>query len=177
VGDVSLHTDTINYFIKHCPKYQQIIAFEPNIYLYEKAVNKYHENKKITFYNSGCYDYDGEIVFTIDNDKLEKSRIVTANSQHPTANTSITISVKAIDNLNLEKVTFIKMDIEGAELKALQGAKQTILKDKPKLAICIYHSDEDMIGIAEFIHEIVPEYKLYVRQYGYYSETVLYAIL
>jgi hypothetical protein len=77
-----------------------------------------------------------------------------------------------------EKVTFIKADIEGAEMEMLKGAKETILKNKPKLAICIYHSDEDMLQIAEWIHNIVPEYKLYVRMHGKYPagyETVLYA--
>jgi hypothetical protein len=92
----------------------------------------------------------------------------------------ISIQVKTIDNLNLEKVTFIKMDVEGAELNALKGAEKTILKDKPKLAICIYHSNEDMVCIAEYIHNLAPEYKLYVRQHFLFpsaAETVLYAIM
>jgi hypothetical protein len=89
------------------------------------------------------------------------------------------VKVKAIDNLaNLKKTTFIKMDIEGAEIEALKGAKNTILKDKPRLAISIYHSDEDMLRIAEWIHATVPEYKLYCRHHSLYPfvfETILYA--
>jgi hypothetical protein len=78
------------------------------------------------------------------------------------------------------------MDIEGAEFNALIGAKETILRDKPKLAICIYHSNEDMLRIAEWIHVLVPEYKLYVRHHGAKNyvhpvmgpaETVLYATI
>lgn len=81
------------------------------------------------------------------------------------------------------------MDIEGAELNALKGAKETILRDKPKLAICLYHSDNDMLDIPEYIHSLVPEYKLYIRQhseseqdnddirFGFFIiETVLYAL-
>jgi hypothetical protein len=72
------------------------------------------------------------------------------------------------------------MDIEGAELNALKGAEKTIIKDKPKLAICIYHSNEDMIQIAEYIHNLIPAYKIYIRQYRLYpsaAETVLYAVM
>jgi len=92
----------------------------------------------------------------------------------------MSIEVKSIDNLNLENVTFIKMDIEGAELNALKGAEKTLLRDKPKLAICIYHSNEDMICIAEYIHNLVPEYKLYVKQHFLFpsaASTVLYATM
>lgn len=70
------------------------------------------------------------------------------------------------------------MDIEGSELPALEGAKQTILRNKPKLAISIYHSDEDMLRIVEYIHELVPEYKLYIRAHTMgIAETVLYAVI
>ena len=70
------------------------------------------------------------------------------------------------------------MDIEGAELPALQGAKNTIQKNKPKLAISIYHSNEDMLRLAEYIHGIVPEYKLYVRAHTMgIAETILYAVI
>lgn len=75
-----------------------------------------------------------------------------------------------------EKVTFIKMDVEGSELKALEGAKQTILKNHPRLAICIYHKPEDIVEIPFYILKLVPEYKFYIRHYtSHMWETVLYA--
>ena len=70
------------------------------------------------------------------------------------------------------------MDIEGSELPALKGAVNIIKRNKPKLAICIYHSDSDMIDIAEWIHTVVPEYRLFVRQHSWeITETVLYATI
>ena len=69
------------------------------------------------------------------------------------------------------------MDIEGAELSALHGAEKTIKRDKPVLAICVYHKREDLIAIPQYIKELVPEYKLYLRaHFPYASELVLYAI-
>ena len=76
-----------------------------------------------------------------------------------------------------EKVTFLKLDIEGAEPEALEGASATIEKDHPILAICIYHTDEQMISIIETIRGKYPFYKLYVRHYmKAWTETVIYAI-
>lgn len=87
------------------------------------------------------------------------------------------IEVDTIDNIVEEKVTFIKMDVEGAELEALQGASKTIIKNKPTLAICVYHKREDLITIPQYIKELVPEYKLYLRgHFIYASELVLYAV-
>lgn len=75
-----------------------------------------------------------------------------------------------------EIVTFIKMDIEGSERKALEGARNTIKRDKPKLAVCLYHRLEDIIELPSYILELVPEYKLYIRHYrSNVCETVLYA--
>ena len=91
----------------------------------------------------------------------------------------IELKVDAIDNIigSSEKVTFIKMDIEGSELKALKGAEKTILKHKPKLAICVYHKPEDLITIPQYILSLNPNYKLYLRNYSSSAvETVLYAI-
>lgn len=77
-----------------------------------------------------------------------------------------------------EKVTFIKMDIEGAELEALKGCQNIIKRDRPKLAICIYHKPEDMYEIPLFIKNLVPEYRLYIRHYSNRQfETVLYAVM
>jgi FkbM family methyltransferase len=77
----------------------------------------------------------------------------------------------------LEKVDFIKMDIEGAELSALKGAIRTLKKYKPKLAISIYHNLDHFKSIPEFIKTISPEYRLYLGHYtNYTEETILYAI-
>lgn len=88
------------------------------------------------------------------------------------------VAGRMIDSCITEKVTFIKMDVEGAELEALKGARKTIMRDHPKLAICIYHKPEDIWEIPCYIKSLVPEYKLYIRHYSnYHCETVLYATL
>jgi FkbM family methyltransferase len=77
-----------------------------------------------------------------------------------------------------EPVTFIKMDIEGAELNALKGAERIIREQKPKLAISIYHKPEDIWEIPSLVLDFVPDYKFYLKHYYYlsFSDTVLFAL-
>ena len=83
-----------------------------------------------------------------------------------------------IDNLVSEdKVTFIKFDIEGAELNALKGASKTIQRNQPKLAVCIYHKPLDILEIGRYILSLNPNYKFYIRHYTLTMyDTVLYAV-
>ena len=70
------------------------------------------------------------------------------------------------------------MDVEGAELESLKGAKKIIQRDKPKLANCIYHKMEDMTEIPLYVKELVSEYRLYVHHHSNSDgETALYAIM
>ena len=89
------------------------------------------------------------------------------------------IKVDAIDNfVGDSKIDFIKMDIEGSELAALEGAKKTIQKFCPVLAICAYHKKEDLITLPQFIKSVSENYNFYIRKYGntVLGELVLYAV-
>jgi len=95
---------------------------------------------------------------------------------------SIDIKVTSLDYLlesgEIECVDFIKMDIEGAEMEALKGAKRTLHKCKPKLAVAAYHKPEDLIEIARLIKKIEPRYKIYLDHKWYDNrETILFAKL
>ena len=90
---------------------------------------------------------------------------------------------KAIETVSLDSklnggpVTYIKMDIEGAEIHALKGAMNTIRQHKPKLAISVYHSRNDIWAIPRLILDMCPDYKLYLRMYAFTgNEVVLYAL-
>ena len=89
------------------------------------------------------------------------------------------IETNSIDNEAGDMaVSFIKMDIEGAELKALQGSVNAIKQSTPTLAVCVYHNKEDLLDVAEYLKTIVPEYKLYLRHHNWgATETVLYAMV
>lgn len=77
-----------------------------------------------------------------------------------------------------DAVTFIKMDVEGAELEALKGAQNTIRRDKPLLAISAYHKPDDLLKLPAYIRELNSDYRLYLRAHHplHAFELVLYAI-
>lgn len=90
------------------------------------------------------------------------------------------ICTASIDDLvqsnAIPRVDFIKLDIEGAELDCLMGAKNTIQRFKPKLAICLYHNIDHFVSIPKFVKQLVPDYKLYLNHYtAGPGETVMFA--
>ena len=91
--------------------------------------------------------------------------------------TTTTISIDDfVKSNNIEKVDFIKMDIEGAETSALNGAMETIKRFKPKLAIAIYHSLVDMYKIPELILSLNLGYEIFIDHFTLHEEeTVCYA--
>lgn len=83
---------------------------------------------------------------------------------------------RLVEEAAVERVDFLKMDIEGAELSALRGAEASIRRFRPKLAISLYHNPEDYFTIPEFIRDLDLGYRMHLENYTISSgETVLYA--
>jgi len=163
--------DTILGFVNKVGKeYKKIYAFEPDDINNDILIKTVEKNNlhDIQIIKKGCWRSEAKLTFSSDGEQS------TFNSN----SNDIIIEVDAIDNIvQKDKVTFIKMDVEGSELDALQGAKKTIMKDKPNLAICVYHKPEDLLTIPQYILSIAPDYKFYLRHHQFISwETVLYAI-
>ena len=162
--------DTMKDFIKATGgNYQSIVCFEPVEEFHKKLVKR-GAGKNITAICAGVYKESTTLQF---NAEAGKGSSISADAVN-----TVSVPVRAIDDVpECKDATFIKMDVEGSELDALKGARQTILRNKPKLAICLYHKTKDYIEIPNWIHTLVPEYKLYVRHHSFsINETVLYAI-
>lgn len=148
-------------------EYSRILCFEPDEKNLTLCREKLSGKKNIHYFNKGLWDKAGVLKFS----SSETSSGIDENG-------NILVPVVSIDEICRDMpVTFIKMDIEGSELRALKGARETIRKNKPKLAICVYHKAEDLFEIPEEILKIDSSYKLYLRHYCFYEdETVLYAV-
>lgn len=81
------------------------------------------------------------------------------------------------DYLAGKQVTYIKMDVEGAEAEVLKGARNTIISCRPRLAVSIYHKTEDIFVLPELILAYYSGYRFYMRHYSFSDyDTVLYAV-
>ena len=86
------------------------------------------------------------------------------------------LPVTSIDDAIDERITFLKMDIEGAEQNAITGAENRIAKDYPRLAISVYHSTSDLWEIPLMIQQKFPEYSTYMLRHHttFFGDTILY---
>ena len=62
--------------------------------------------------------------------------------------------------------TYIKLDVEGAEMSVLRGSVNTIKDVRPVLAICAYHRATDLWEIPQFLFGVCEKYRFYLRRYG-----------
>jgi FkbM family methyltransferase len=87
----------------------------------------------------------------------------------------VAVPVRALDDLDLGPVTLIKLDIEGAEVPALEGAAETIRRHRPKLAVAVYHALEDFGMIPALIERLRPGSRYRLRHHSpLHHDTVLY---
>ena len=166
--------DTSLRFSHWCnDKYSKIFAFEPDEKNIEicKQVAKQNGLERIEFYQLGLAKQSGAATFCVTG---TSSSYISEDLEQGQK-----IILSTLDEIVGEtKVSFIKMDIEGSELSALQGATEIIQRDKPLCAISVYHKPGDMVVIMDYLLSLVPEYKFALRHYSNVdAETVLYAFL
>ena len=160
--------ETTIEFIKRYPDYKQVLFFEPVDDYFKQAKYNLAEYDNIIYYDVGLSD-------KIENLSFHSGK----NSSVSFTNTGDTsgqcIQVKPLDQL-AKIASFIKLDLEGWELNALIGAQQLIQKNKPKLALGLYHSPKDMNTVFEWLEKNRFGYKYRLRHYTQsWYETVLYA--
>ena len=128
-------------------------------------------NGRIKIVSSAVGKETGTVQFIHDNS------CVSSKIADGSASGALTVPMTSIDAYVKEHgiaPSFIKMDVEGNEMDALAGARETLVKHRPQLAVCLYHKPSDMWTIPELIREIVPEYRYWCRKNNPFAEFVLY---
>jgi FkbM family methyltransferase len=114
-----------------------------------------------------------------DKDGVSKIKMTGSGSSSTLATDGTEVESITLDSFvfknNIEHIDFIKLDVEGAELDVLKGARETIKKFKPKLAISVYHKGDDIVAIPLFLHELLKDAKFHLSHKNYtWNETVLF---
>lgn len=156
--------DTAALFCEKTSNNCFIHAFElldENIKLF-KYNNKLNNIESFVKINQLALTNKSDETIKIKQTAVQGATSIFGNNDSETSIKTITLDDYIITN-NIEKVDLIKMDIEGAEIAALEGAINTIKHFKPRLALCLYHKWDDVITIPKFLATLDIEYKYYFK--------------
>lgn len=161
--------DTAYFFSKRCSDKAKIYAFEPDKNAYDtlKMIKEKYKLNNVILEN---------VLFSNKNEVID---FVSMTPNTPTVQmNAITVDAFVEEN-NIERIDYLKMDVEGAEMHILEGSINTIKKFRPYLAIAIYHGGElfmeDFYKVPIFIKEITENYEYYIRTFSPWGgETILF---
>ena len=155
--------------------YEHIYSFEADPVNYEKSRKLLEPLGRCDLYPYGTSDVKKKVYFAAES--FETSCIISEEE----AKKSNLEGVEQIETIALDdvlegkRITFIKMDIEGAEYEALMGARRLIEENRPRMAISVYHKFEDFITLADLVLSMHSDYKISFRHYGFDElETIMY---
>jgi len=165
--------DTALWFSKAVGPQGKVYAFEPEPSNFEKLKANIERNKitNVVPLQLALSENEGEMQIASGGG----SSAITETA----GDTSVKVTTvdKFVEANKLPRVDFIKMDVEGHELKVLKGSHETIKTFKPSLALSAYHRGDDLIKLPKFLLELNPGYKFHLRHCSpSLSETVLYAV-
>jgi FkbM family methyltransferase len=169
--------DTALYFADEIGKEGKVYSFEfipGSVQLFNRNLDLNPRLKdQIEIVDRPLWDKSGETIYYVDKGGGSK---VSFKDFEGSEGTKQTISIDDfVKEYNVQKVDFIKTDIEGAEPYTINGAVETIKRFRPKMAISIYHGMDDFTGIIEQIDQMNLNYKYYLGHASIYAaETVLF---
>lgn len=157
--------NTLDY-ISRFPDYKKVYLFEPDSESIKLAKDNLSKFKNIEYFEYGISNESKTLKF---DSRHDFGSVISETGDSE-------IKCVSLDEVIKEERAYIKLDIEGAELDAINGAKRLISNGSP-LAICVYHKPQDIWEIPARINELYPGYKFRLRHYSTcIFETVLYAI-
>lgn len=161
--------DTIRTFISRTgSRFEKVIAFEPDPATFQRLCSNFTAEPRVVPINKGLYDKPVTLYFD------------SKGSRHSGIHSEGDISIEVTDLdsvLDGARATYVKMNIEAAEPEALNGARKTIEKWKPRLAVSCYHLPSHLWELAFQILSIRSDYSIHMRQHdGGVIESTLYAL-
>ena len=140
----------------------KVIAIEPaphNVKSLRKTFAREIEDGRVVVFPEGVWDRDDFLEMNIvDENEAANSFVLKSDKTSGTVRLPLTTVDKLVAKLNLTRVDYIKMDIEGAERRALAGAAGTLARFRPHMAICVYHLADDPKAIPAAITRARADY-------------------
>jgi FkbM family methyltransferase len=117
---------------------------------------------RVVLYPKGVWDQEDTLELLRDPNNAAANSVVIHSDHHQSSGIRVPLTTvdKLVAELGLDKVDFIKMDIEGAEVKALKGAAETLKRFKPRLSIAAYHEPEHPVEIPKIVRSARGDYQM-----------------
>ena len=165
--------DTARKFIADCKHAKTIHAIEPDRKNFKK-LSIYAESETaaaVVPHNFGAWNAQGVTEFSVCGNRNSAAGTQNRKKTEP-------VELNTIDSLGIENADYIKYDVEGAEKEALLGSRATIAASQPDILLSLYHRSEDLYALPLLLHELFPNYKMYLRRFAYVPawDINLYAI-
>ncbi len=142
----------------------KVVAIEPapeNIECLRRNFKAEIEQGRLVVYPKGVWDKDDFLTMHVDpKNSAADSFLIQREGSVAVQKLPLTTIDKLVAELNLEKVDYVKMDIEGAEPNALRGGAETIRKFKPRMSLSVYHAPDHPVTIPRIVRETVSSYKI-----------------
>jgi FkbM family methyltransferase len=141
----------------------KIIAIEPgpeNLECVRRNFAAEIADGRVVLYPKGIWDKDDVLRLSVDPVSSARDSFVRPIENAQFIEVPLTTVDRLVAELQLPRVDFIKMDIEGAEQRAVNGARNTIAKFRPRMALCIYHVKGDEIMVPKLVAAARPDYKV-----------------
>lgn len=141
-----------------------VVAIEPapeNIECLRRNFAQEIEAGSVIVYPKGVWHKDAFLTLHVDpRNSAANSFLIQREGSHAIEKVPLTTIDALVEELQLDRVDFIKMDIEGAELNALQGARKSIARFHPRMALSVYHAPDHPRTIPELARKANPGYRI-----------------
>jgi FkbM family methyltransferase len=140
-----------------------VVGFEPapeNIESYRRNFKEEIASGRVILVPKGVWDKDDILLLKRDPHNSAADSFVMLADGTPGVQAPLTTIDKAVAELRLDRVDYVKMDIEGAEARALAGARETLAKFHPRLAMAAEHMADDEVRIPEVLRSLAPGYRM-----------------
>jgi FkbM family methyltransferase len=162
---------------------QRVIAIEPapeNIEALRRNFEQEIASGLVTIFPKGVYNKDVVLTMHVDEHNSAANSVLLHRPGERDIKIPLTTIDKLAEELHLPRVDYIKMDIEGAEVPALEGAKGVLAKYHPRLSIAAYHKADDPENIIQTVDSADASYKQEIgpcalNEYGMMPEVIYFA--
>lgn len=141
-----------------------VVAIEPapdNLECLRRNFRNEIEQRRVILVPKGVWDREDTLELRVDpENQAADTFVIPLQSATGSVRVPLTTIDHLVSELALDRVDFVKMDIEGAEVRALQGARETLQRFHPRMSLSVYHQDDHPVEVPRAARAAWPAYRV-----------------